>query len=150
MTQPRTRRTFVEWHELPGLLAGSAAGRSPQLRRIVGARRAGRYGALLGLSSGALAFGSLELPVAVLGHLCLCGIGLALANRAAKLPPLRYLRVSAWPVALPLLLAATLRLVSGTGTGFGWVALVSGHALLWRGLHSGLHAAGAEERSAQV
>ena len=140
MTQPRTRRAFVEWHELPGLLAGSAWGRAPRLRRIVGARRAGRYGVLLALSSAALAFGPQDLLLAVLGHLLLCGLGLAFGNRAARLAPYAYLRLAAWPVTLPLLLAAALRLAPGAGTEFAWLALLAGHALLWRGLRSGLHA----------
>ena len=139
MTQPLTRRAFVEWHALPGLLAGSVSGHAPRLRRIVGARRAGRYGVLLAFSSGALAFGPRELPAALLGHLLLCGLGLALGNRAARLRPRAYLRLSAWPVTLPLLLAAVLRLVPGTGSELAWVALIAGHALLWRGLRSGLH-----------
>ena len=113
----------------------------------MGARRAGRYGVLLALSSAALAFGPQDLLLAVLGHLLLCGRGLALGNRAARLAPYAYLRLAAWPVTLPLLLAAALRLAPGAGTGLAWLALVAGHALLWRGLRSGLHAPGTGERS---
>lgn len=138
MTQTRTRRASVQWTELPGMLVASITGDAPRLRRIVGARRSGRFGLLLAVASGGLAFGPGLLPAALLAHLLLSGLGFALTRSAAGLGPRAYLRLSAWPVILPLVVAAAIAPVLGGRAGLAWAALLVGHALLWRGLRRGL------------
>lgn len=102
------RRTFIEVREIPGLVRGALRGEARALRRILGGRRAGRYGVALLLAAGLLA-----APLADLAALALAYLGLGciawLARRREPEPRLRdALRVTLWAAA-PLV-AATLPL----------------------------------------
>ncbi len=138
MQEPLQRRAFLGPGEIPKLLLGSLTGRASDLRRIVGARRAGRIGGVFAVVSGTLAFGTAGLPAGLLGYALLCAPGLVLASRWAELSAPGYLRVSAWALSLPLLAAAAVRIAAGGGSSAGWVALAAGHVLLWHGLRGGL------------
>ena len=133
------RRVFVARAEVPGLLRGVLAGDGVALRRVLGARRGGRYGVLLALAGALLA-----IPVEALAVPLACHAVLSLAGhfvgRAPRLGPWEYQRVALWALALPLFAAAPLRWL---GVGGLAVVLAVGvaHGLLWRGLRRGLDAA---------
>ena len=130
------RRVFLHRGEIPGLLRGALSGDARCYRRILGARRAGRYGALLAGSAAVLAIAPADAAVLVLVHL---GLSLAghFAARSAGLGPRQYQRVVLWTLAIPLAAAAPLRLA-----GAGWLppllAVAVAHGLLWSGLRRGL------------
>jgi hypothetical protein len=121
------RRTFLDARELPRLAWGAFAGRDVALRRILGARRGGRYGAALGVLALLLAVpaGELWLVLAVHG-------ALTLATR----PWLRLLdwrqqqRLLPW-VAAPLLGVAALgRALGAPALPLALLALTVAHAML--------------------
>jgi len=143
------RRVFVARAEVPRLLRGVVAGDGVALRRILGARRGGRYGALLALAATLLAvpLGSLAVPLACHALLSVAG---HFVGRAPRLAPWQYQRVSLWALALPLLCAAPFRWLGAGWLGAGdlpaVVAVGVAHGLLWRGLRRGLDAAPPEPR----
>jgi hypothetical protein len=124
----QSRRFFVVTAEFPGLLFGVLRGEPVALRRIIGARGAGRWGialsivALLGAAP-AHALGSL------LGAHALLSLAGWLAVRSRSSVALRqHQRLLLWACPLPLLASATLR-----GLGSAWpalAALVLAHARL--------------------
>ncbi len=120
--------------EVPGLVVGSLRGDSVALRRIVGARRTGRWGIALALAGFALAAPS---PVALLQlgglHLALTAALLSARERRRTLGARSALTLPLWTTAPVLAAAAALRpwtasLLPALG------AVGPGHLLLWRGL----------------
>jgi hypothetical protein len=132
------RRVFVEAREVPGLVRGALRGDAVALRRILGARRAGRIGVFAGVVSLALA-----APRDAWLALAVVHVAIALAVGAATRPRARLgareaLRVSLWP-AFPLVaLAAPLRLLWPDSPVPALLAIVLASALLWRGLARGI------------
>ncbi len=131
------RRAFLERSEIPGLVLGVLRGDATSLRRILGARRAGR----LGLLAGALCL-ALAAPPPALWWLALLqlalGPGVAAAARSSGLGPREALRLGLWAVFPLLALAAPLRLAWPSSALPALAALLLGHLLLWRGLRRGL------------
>ena len=128
---------FLEWHEVPGLAVGALRGDAVALRRIVGARRAARIGALLS-AVGLLAAAPLAtfVPLA-LGHLLVAlGAWGATQNRSGARPR-EALRLSLWCVALPLIVAVPLRLFWPDSALPATAAILVGNAFLWRALGRG-------------
>ncbi|MFQ5699901.1 MAG: hypothetical protein ACE5IL_16685 [Myxococcota bacterium] len=113
-TAPPVRRSFVQAHEIPGLLVGALRGRPEALRRILGARRGGRYGALLLLAAALVATPPHQIP-------WLAGLWIALAvgswrlQRPRDLGLRQVLRASQWTAAPLVALATPLRAVDGMG-----------------------------------
>jgi hypothetical protein len=134
----RSRRTFIETREIPGLLRGALQGEARALRRILGGRRAGRYGVLLLVAAGLVAAPLAGLPALSLAYLGLGGVAWLAQRREPKLRLRDTLRLALW-TATPLV-AATLPLR------FLWpgsplpalVALALAYALLLRWLARGL------------
>jgi hypothetical protein len=119
-TEPpvQSRRFFVVSAEFPGLLFGVLRGEPVALRRIIGARGAGRWG--IALSALALAGSA---PAHALGALLAAHAALSLAGwlavRARSEVTLRqHQRLLLWACPLLLLGAALLR-----GLGSAWPAL---------------------------
>ncbi len=108
------RRSFIEVREIPGLLAGVLRGTAAAKRRIMGARRCGRWGISLGI--GALVLASpapLYALLLALLHLTLVFVP-ALGSREPS-PGLRQrIILSLWVVAPLLVAAAPLRLWTGS------------------------------------
>lgn len=134
-----TRRVFLSGAEVPGLLRGVLAGDATCFRRILGARRGGRYGALLAGVALLLAVSPADLAVPLIVH---AGLSLAghFAGRSGSEPRLgarQYQRVVLWALAIPLALSAPFRLVSA-GAVPAILAIAVGHGLLWSGLRRGL------------
>lgn len=137
---PPMRRVFLTRAEVPGLLRGVLTGDATALRRILGARRGGRYGASLAALATLAA-----VPPAALATLVVAHLGLSLAGhfavRAADLGPRQYQRLVMWALAVPLLVSAPLRLL-GLGVLPAILAIAVGHGLLWSGLRRGIHRRG--------
>jgi hypothetical protein len=132
------RRAFLAAEEIPRLLQGAFRGHAVTLRRLLGARRAGRIGLALGLL-GLLAASPWPwvLPL-IAGHLMLAGVGLLLVRSQARLGLLDYLRLSLWTAPLWLVAAAVLRPFWPASPLASQVAIVLGHLTLLRGLRRGL------------
>jgi hypothetical protein len=136
MTPPR--RVFVEPAEVPGLCAGVLRAERAALRRVLGARRAGRIGAFAGLAALLLAApwpGAAALA-ALHGALAL-GVGWVTRGSAA-LSAREVLRLSTWPAAPLLLLAALVRLLAPHSAVPALLAILCANALLWRAVRRGL------------
>jgi hypothetical protein len=132
---PRPRRVFLEAHELPALVLGVALARPWAARRVLGARRGGRVGALLALLGLALAAPSRASALAAaLLHGAL-GLALGLANRRRGGHTTREVqRLALWTVLTPLGVAALARPFAA-GSALPLVAAaVAGQLLLWRAL----------------
>jgi hypothetical protein len=130
------RRVFLQVDEIPGLFAGVLRGEPVAMRRILGARRAGRVGALLG-ALGALAW----LGEPALAGLCLGQLAIALPGAALSRPPLTWLeyqRLSLWLAGAALLAAAPLRAAPALAPHGVWLIWLAAHLWLWRGLRAGL------------
>lgn len=130
------RRVYLEWREVPGLYAGALRGEPVALRRILGARKGGRIGfALGGLALLAACPPDALAPLAAL-HVALgLSVG-ALTRGATGLGAREALRLSLWPAAPLLLLAAAFRPLGSVAPALA--ALSCGQLLLWRGLRRGL------------
>ena len=132
------RRTFIEAREIPGLVAAALAGRASGLRRVLGARRGGRYGALLLLAAALLAAPASRLPALAVAYFAF-GAALWLGQR--REPHLRLrevLRAGLW-TAVPLVaLAIPLRFVWPASGLPALTALGLGYLLLARSLALGL------------
>ena len=133
------RRVFLTRAEVPGLLRGVLTGDATALRRILGARRGGRYGASLAALAAVAAVPPAALVALVVAHLGLSVAG-HFAVRAADLGPRQYQRLVMWALAVPLLGSAPLRLVELGGLGLlpAILAIAVGHGLLWSGLRRGI------------
>jgi hypothetical protein len=133
-----TRRVFISAGEVPHLLAGAVLGRSVALRRLLGARRAGRYGLGAALICAVAALPSELLPLALIAHLAASAIGMLLANSEADLRVMEYQRLSLWVLAPVLAGLALLRLLGEAAALTSCTAVGFAHLLLWRGLRGGL------------
>ena len=135
---PPARRVFLRAAEVPGLLLGVCRADPVAQRRVLGARRGGRTGLVLGLASLALAVPdwSTALGLALL-HLA-CTIGLRFVGRLTPLRELQRLRLSLWSGAPPLLLAAAFRLIWPESPLPALAGLVVGQLLLYRALRRGI------------
>jgi hypothetical protein len=127
------RRTFIEVREIPGLVRGALWGEARALRRILGGRRAGRYGVALVLAAGLVA-----APLADLATLALAYLGLGciawLARR--REPALRLrdaLRLALWTAAPLVAATVPLRFLWPGSPVPALVALALAYALVLRG-----------------
>ncbi len=133
------RRLFLMAHEVPALLAGSLRGEAVALRRILGARKGGRIGAALALGALALAAPGLQAAgLAVTLWLFLCMLGTVIYRSSSGLSLREWLRLTLWTGAPMLLVAALVRLVWPGSALPVLAAVVIGHALLSRGVRSGV------------
>jgi hypothetical protein len=135
---PAPRRTFIEVSEVPGLIRGALCGEARALRRILGGRRAGRYGALL-LAAAALVAAPIEsLPALALAFVAFGGAAWAGQRREPKLRLREALRAGLWTGAPLVAAALPLRLLWPDTPLPALLALALGYALLLRGLGRGL------------
>ncbi len=134
-----TRRLFLTPREVPELLLGAVRGDPVALRRILGARRAGRTGLALALAALTLAAPSLTVALIALAlHLSLA-IYLVIPRRGAvPLTAFQELLLSLWTVAPLLVALASLRLIWPGSPLPALIAVPLGHLLVWRGLRGGL------------
>ncbi len=132
------RRVFLRASEVPGLLLGVCRGEPVAQRRVLGARRGGRIGLILGLAALALAVPNWTTAAGLaLLHLA-CTLGLGFVGGRSPLRELQRLRLSLWTGAPPLLLATALRLLWPESPAPALAGLVSGQLLLYRALRRGL------------
>lgn len=129
----RPRRVFLEAHEIPALILGTARGEPAAGRRVLGARRGGRIG--VGLALGALALAA-PTAGAALGatalHVALA-LALGLANRRRRSHTTREVqRLAVWTVVTPLCAAALARPFAGGSALPLYAAVLAGQALLSR------------------
>jgi hypothetical protein len=131
------RRVFVERHEIPGLVVGTARGGAVACRRVLGARGSGRIGLTLALAGLALAAPSLRMALlAAVAHLSLgllVGIG---ARRRSFHRAREVQRLAVWTVLTPLGVAVLARPL---GFGSPWLcvaAAIVGQLLLVRALRA--------------
>jgi hypothetical protein len=131
----RPRRVFLEAHELPGLVAGTALGDATACRRVLGARRGGRVGVMLALAALAFAAGSLRAALgAILLHVALT-LALGLASRRRRSHTTREVqRLALWTVVTPLCVALLARALFGPSALVLCAAVLAGQALLLRAL----------------
>jgi hypothetical protein len=130
------RRVFLRVEEIPRLFAGLLRGEPVAMRRILGARRAGRVGALLA-ALGVLAW--LGEP-AIFG-LAIGQLAIALPGAALSRPPLSWLeyqRLSLWLAGAALLAAAPLHAAPALAPHGVWLLWLGSHLWLWRALRRGL------------
>ena len=105
---PPTRRVFIELWEVPALVRGAVTADAVSLRRILGARRGGRWGiaaALAALIPSWLA-GAIAIELAAHAAFSISGWYI----QRSELGPKQYQRVCLWIVAPALLLTAPLTL----------------------------------------
>ena len=129
------RRVFLEWSEVPGLVAGVARGEGAAARRVLGARRGGRVGFVLAVLGLAAAAPSRESALFAAGLHVALGLLLGLANRRGGGHTTKEVqRLALWTVLTPLGVALLLRPFAG-GSALPLVAAAfAGQALLWRAL----------------
>jgi len=134
------RRSFIQAHELPGLLLGAGLGRPVALRRVLGARRGGRIGVMI---AGALALlaardaGALSFGLS--SYVCLATLT-AIRHGSRGFGGYRSLRLLLWTLPGPLvaaLAASALGLHSRLGLP---AAVIAAWVLLERGLRAELAA----------
>jgi hypothetical protein len=127
------RRVFVEAHELPALVLGTALGAPAACRRVLGARRGGRYGFVLAAGGLALASPTLRLFGEMAGLHVALTLATGLVSRRQRSHTTRELqRLALWTVLVPLGVALVARPWLG-GAALP-AAAVAGQLLLWRGL----------------
>ena len=119
-------------------MTGAALGHPVALRRLLGARRAGRYGIGATLIAAAAALPAELLPLALIAHLVASALGMLLANSEAALQAMQYQRLSLWVLAPVLAGLATLRLFGEAAPLTSCTAIGFAHLLLWRGMRRGL------------
>lgn len=133
------RRVFIEAREIPGLVLGALRGNAAVLRRLLGARRAGRIGLALALGWLLLTCPRPDLIIAlILLHVTLTLAGAWL--RRAPNPPgwLDQLRLSLWMVWPLLCVISPLTWIGLESILPAVVAILAAQILLWRGLAKGL------------
>jgi len=133
------RRLFLAPREIPSLVLGALRGDPVALRRILGARRAGRTGLALAVIALALAAPSpaAALLVVVL-HLFLALYVVIPRPGSLPLSVFQELLLSLWTAAPAMALLASLRLVWPESWLPAFAAVLLGHLLVMRGLRSGL------------
>ncbi len=130
------RRVFLQNREIPALLAGVTRGDAVAMRRVLGARRAGRVGVALGLAGLLLTVPLAGMPWLVGGQLLLGVPGGALGR-----PPLSWLeyeRLSLWLAGAALLAVAPLRPFLPEVLPLAIGGALAAHLWLWRCLRRGL------------
>ena len=132
------RRIFLTPGEIPERLAGALRGDSASLRRILGARRAGRIGAALLLAGALAAFPLRWLLVGLLLHLGLACVLRRWPSATPRLSIAQRIRLASWTTGPTLLAFAALRLLWPESLVPGLLGLALGQALLVRGLGGGL------------
>ena len=138
-SQRGPRRVFIEMHELPGLLRGLVRGEARSQRRILGARRGGRYGVLFTALGLLLAAPPGDWPALLGAHVALSLVALPLQRRHG-LDPRENQRLALWWLGIALALCALPRALGAPElpVAMGAVALAQiGHA---RNLNRGLAA----------
>ncbi len=134
-----TRRLFLAPREVPGLLLGAVRGDAVALRRILGARRAGRTGLALALTALALAAPSLAVALIALAlHLSLALYVVIPRRGVVPLTAFQELLLSLWTVAPLFVALASLRVIWPGSPLPALIAVPMGHLLVWRGLRGGL------------
>jgi len=133
-----TRRVFISAGEVPRLMTGAVLGRPVALRRLLGARRAGRYGVAATVISAVAALPADLLPLALITHAAMSALGMLLANSETGLGVMQYQRLSLWVLAPVLAGLATLRLFDEAAPLTSCTAIGFAHLLLWRGMRGGL------------
>ena len=132
------RRVFLQARELPGLALGALRGDAVSMRRILGARRGGRYGVAYA-AVGAIAVVEPSLMGAFLvAAVVVTALAWALQRSATRLGLVPFVRLSLWIVAPALIVASLARLSEPESFAPGLFGLVVGHVLLWRNLRGGL------------
>ena len=129
------RRVFIAPSEIPGLLIGALRGEPVRLRRILGARGAGRYGIALAAAALGIACPPRLWPTALLLHALASFVGWRASGSPRGLGPRPHQRLLLWVIAPTLAGAAVLRpLVPALGVLVAGLAL--GHGLLARHLRA--------------
>jgi hypothetical protein len=140
MTVPEThakrpRRAFLEAHEIPALVVGTALGNASAARRVLGARRGGRIGVALGLAALGLAAPSLRAALTAVALHGALGLVLGLANRRRGAHTTREVqRLALWTAVTPLCVAALARPLAGANALPLYAAVLVGQVLLSRAL----------------
>jgi hypothetical protein len=133
----RARRVFLETHELPGLVAGTALGDAAACRRVLGARRGGRVGVILALAALALAAPSVRQALTASALHVVLTLVLGLVNRRIGMHTTREVqRLALWTVLTPLCIAALARPLLGSSPAALGLAVLAGQVLLWRALRA--------------
>ena len=133
---PTARRVFLRAQEVPALLVGVAGGDAAAMRRVLGARRGGRVGVILGLLGLLLAVPGDTVPWLVAGQLALGIPGAALAR--PRMAWLEYERLSLWLAGCSLIAVSPLRAVLPLASLLATLALLAAHLWLLRSLRRGL------------
>lgn len=132
------RRVFLEAAEVPKLIRASLLGEPVALRRILGARRAGRVGLALALAGAALAAPVAQLPALIAAHAIASAAGATWAGGSTRVGPLQHQKLALWLTGSLWLAIAPLRLFNWESTVPAALALAFAHLLLWRHLQRGL------------
>ncbi len=136
--EPPSRRVFLQLGELPGLALGVLRGEPAAQRRVLGARRGGRYGIAYALAAmlAAVPLQRLAPFLVAAGVATLAGWGVRRSRSGLELRA--FARLSLWLVSPCLLFTSPARLSEPDSLAPALLGLVVGHALLWRNLSSGL------------
>jgi len=131
------RRVFVERHEIPRLVVGTARGEAVACRRVLGARRGGRIGFLLALAGLAVAAPDPRAAaLAALVHVSLAlGVGIAARRRGGQRRR-EVQRLALWTVLTPLGVAGLARIAGFGSLRLCIAAAIVGQLLLLRALRA--------------
>jgi len=134
-----TRRSFIVKREVPHLLAGGLRGDPVALRRILGARRTGRWG--LGLAALALALvapSAATAGIVAALHLGIGASGFMLRGKSLGLELRPALLLSLWIVAPLWALGSLGRLLLPGSLLPAVAASLLAEWLVWRGVQAGI------------
>ncbi len=124
---------------MPRLILGVSLGDAAALRRVLGARRGGRYGALV---SGGLALlaapGPQALAVGLAAYAALCMVAAIRYGEIEGIGAVQCLRLMLWALPGPLLLALVFRALGSASALPLLVAPIGAYLLLDGGLRAGL------------
>ncbi|MCP4006214.1 MAG: hypothetical protein GY725_18680 [bacterium] len=130
------RRSFIEFKEVGPLLPGVLLGDPRAYRRILGARRGGRFGLLLGSLSLLAAAGlSTTSALALFAHIA-AGVLISLSG-VSRLGIREHQRLSLWSATPPLCLVVFFQLAGMLDDVALWptlIAVLAGQGILLRGL----------------
>lgn len=132
------RRVFLQARELPGLALSVLRGDVVSMRRILGARRGGRYG----IAYAAVGVVAVVTP-SLMGAFLVAAVAVtllawALLRSSTGLGLVPFVRLSLWVVAPAMIVASPARLSEPESLAPGLFGLLVGHVLLWRNLRGGL------------
>jgi hypothetical protein len=131
------RRVFLENREIPRLVRGTAVGDPVACRRVLGARRGGRVGAVLAL--GGLALAAPTLRAAAIAAFVHVALGLLVGLRARRRTGQRtreVQRLALWTVLTPLGVAVLSRPLGFGSEQILVAAAIVGQLLLLRALRA--------------